>query len=278
MEALLCACDLSDVLAIVYDCLLSILFQRDITLLTLLSCQSKKYVISQSVADIIHLLAVLWNDIMKVIVRRMIGVAALLFVAAVVVPKFVLTNGDRLAYNLDHWALVPASLLAATYCLMLCFGNRESEEPEEDMQVVSKIIGRINAVEFILLCVVVFFYAIFEGDHKVHEDNKYVMYGYVVYDDDYGGFITPHDYTLYKRNGIINEYEQCIGLWLPARLCFHDVDFTIYEQFDLIREEADVSEYGSDSLFHVTNYYRLSDGYAYDQSQNDSLIALTGRQ
>lgn len=212
---------------------------------------------------------------MKVIVRRIIGVAALLFVTVAAVPKFVLTHGDRLAYNLDHWALVPASLLAATYCLMLFFGDRESEE---DRQVVIKISHRINAVEFIFLCVVVFFFAIFKGDHKVYEDNKYVMYGYVVYDDEYGGFITPHNYTLYKRNGIINKYEQRIGLGTSSRLYFHNVDFTIYEQFDLIREEADVFEYGSDVLFHVTNFYCLSDGNAYDQSQNDSLIALTGRQ
>jgi len=220
----------------------------------------------------------------------MIGVAALLSVAVAVVPKFVLTNGDRLAYNLDHWALVPASLLAATYCLMLFFNDTEYDDTDKDKHVFRKIAGRINAAEFILLCVVVFFYAIIKGDHCVYDGNKYVMYGHVVYDDEYGGFITPHNYKLYKKNGIINEYKQCIGFGVPvrpdfynvdftiSRPYFHNVGFTIYEQFDLIREDAGVFEYGSDILFHVTNFYRMSDGYAYDQSQNDSLIGLTARQ
>ena len=52
------------------------------------------------------------------------------------------------------------------------------------------------------------------------------------------------------------------------------VDYTIYETLDLIKEEMDYVPYGSDSVRHLTSFYRLSDRHYYEQTQNESLFEL----
>jgi len=46
----------------------------------------------------------------------------------------------------------------------------------------------------------------------------------------------------------------------------------MYNEFDLIKEEIDATEFESDSVFHRTVFYRLCDGYEFEQEKNDSLL------
>ena len=48
----------------------------------------------------------------------------------------------------------------------------------------------------------------------------------------------------------------------------------MYDDFDLIKEEVDATGFESDSVFHCTSFYRLSDGERFDQEKNDSLLKL----
>ena len=44
------------------------------------------------------------------------------------------------------------------------------------------------------------------------------------------------------------------------------------DYFDLIKEDIDAVEFYSDSTYHRTVFYRLSDGWEYGQEENDSLL------
>ena len=50
--------------------------------------------------------------------------------------------------------------------------------------------------------------------------------------------------------------------------------FSIHKEFDLIKEDLDVTEFESDSIYHCTVFYRLSDGYQFEQEKNDSLLEV----
>jgi hypothetical protein len=45
----------------------------------------------------------------------------------------------------------------------------------------------------------------------------------------------------------------------------------MYNDLDLIKEEIDATAFESDSVYHRTVFYRLSDGYQFEQNKNDSL-------
>ena len=46
----------------------------------------------------------------------------------------------------------------------------------------------------------------------------------------------------------------------------------MYDDFDLIKEDIDATEFESDSVFHRTVFYRLCDGYKFEKEENDSLL------
>ena len=51
-------------------------------------------------------------------------------------------------------------------------------------------------------------------------------------------------------------------------------DYSMYDDFDLIKEEIDATGFESDSVFHRTVFYRLSDGYQFEPEKNDSLLKV----
>ena len=69
-------------------------------------------------------------------------------------------------------------------------------------------------------------------DDKIWSSKDYVVYS------EYDGPIDPHKFVLYKRDGLID------------RRMFSE----------------------SDSVFHRTVFYRLRDGYKFEQEENDSLL------
>ena len=53
-----------------------------------------------------------------------------------------------------------------------------------------------------------------------------------------------------------------------------EVDYSMYYDHDLIKEEIDATGFESDRVFHCISFYRLSDGDRFEEEKNDSLLKL----
>ena len=195
------------------------------------------------------------------IIRRTIGIVAVLCWFIFIVPNLILPFGDRLAWQLDNWALIVAIVLTAVYVVMSTIHIAKGRH------WTIKILEWLGCVIFLLICCVVLFLAGIRADRKIWGNNEYVVW------DEFGGFAEPNLFVLYKRDCFIDRRLYIFGhcSWLVK-----NADYTMYEDVDLMKEEADiyVSSYESDSVYHTTVFYRLSNGEQYDEAQNDSLFEL----
>lgn len=210
----------------------------------------------------------------SVIFRRILGITALVCWAIVIVPWIILPAGDRLAWQLQRWMLLPAAILTTVYVIMFTVQNAKSGH----WAIQAKLWVECVAMTLFFLTVCVF--TVLKADQKVWSDGKYVVYGYKVSDDENGGFRSPSIFVFYERKGIVDDRLGMIGdmrqyLFNTGDMSrIRKVDYTIYEPLDLIKEEMDFVPYDSDSVRHLTSFYRLSDRDYYEQMQNDSLFAL----
>ena len=213
-------------------------------------------------------------------VRRIIGVTALVLWAVAFVPKIIFwSRSYRLVCQLENWALIPASILSIIFFISLAIRVNKEED-----RVLMKARNWLTGGMSVLICAAFFVFAIFKADYKVWSDKNYVIYGYKVSDKEHGGFRSPSIYQLYKRKGILDDRQGYIGILrqdqynTPDMSRVQKLDFAIYESLDLIKEEMDYIPYGSDRVCHITSFYRLSDLYYYEQSQNDSLWEVINRK
>ena len=139
-------------------------------------------------------------------VRRIIGISALVFWAIVELPNIILPAGDRLAWQLQHWMLIPATVFTTAYAIMLAIHDNKSEQ-----KLFEKIRNWLLCCGPVLVCGAFFLVAVFKADYKVWSDGNYVIYGYIVSDDENGGFTSPSVYKLYKRKGIVDDRLGTIG-------------------------------------------------------------------
>ena len=217
----------------------------------------------------------------SVTIRRILGICALVCWTEVILPWIILPLGDRLAWQLQHWFLIPASIFTTVYFILLTIrGNKDVRQDENKILYAIVIRNWSVCCMAVIICVALFLFAILKADYKVWSDGKYVIYGYRVSDDENGGFRSPSIFVFYERKGIVDDRLGMIGDMRQYLFNIGDmsqvrkVDYTIYESLDLIKEEMDYVPYDSDSVRHLTSFYRLSDTYYYEQSQNDSLFAL----
>ena len=216
----------------------------------------------------------------SVTIRRILGISALVCWAIVVLPWIILPAGDRLAWQLQNWSLIPASVFTTMYVILLSIrGNKDVRQ--DDYKILYRIRIWSLCCMAVMICVVFFLVAILKADYKIWSDGKYVIYGYKVSDDENGGFRSPSIFVFYERKGIVDDRLGMIGDMRQYRFNTGDmsrvrkVDYTIYEPLDLIKEEMDYVPCDSDSVRHLTSFYRLSEPYyCYDQSQNDYLLSL----
>ena len=153
------------------------------------------------------------------------------------VPTLFLENGDRLFWQLSNWAWIFASMLIP-------------------------IIG----VVLVMACLISIYIAMVRHDEKIWSNKDYVVYS------EYDGFIDPNKFVLYKRDGLIERRMYSLG-----NIGFGDLkgaDYSMYVDLDLIKEEIDATEFESDSVYHRTRFYRLSDGWPFEQEENDSLMNM----
>jgi hypothetical protein len=214
-----------------------------------------------------------------VTIRRILGISALVFWAIVIVPWIILPLGDRLAWQLQNWSLIPATVFTTMYVLLLII--RVNKDVRRDENKIPYLIRNWSVCCMaVIICVACFLVAILKADYKVWSNGKYVIYGYKVSDNENGGFRSPSIFVFYERKGIVDDR---LGLIGDKRQYLFDtgdmsrirkVDYTIYKPLDLIKEEMDYMPYDSDSVRHLTSFYRLSDRDYYEQIQNDSLLSL----
>lgn len=217
----------------------------------------------------------------SVTIRRILGISALVFWAIVIVPWIILPVGDRLAWQLQNWSLIPASVFTTIYVILIIIRtNKDVRQDDNKIRYAILIRNWSVCCMAVIICVVLFLVAIHKADHMVWSDGKYVIYGYKVSDDENGGFRSPSIFVFYERKGIVDDRLGMIGDMRQYLFNTGDmsrvrkVDYTIYEPLDLIKEEMDYVPYDSDSVRHLTSFYRLSDRDYYEQIQNDSLLLL----
>ena len=217
----------------------------------------------------------------SVTIRRILGISALVCWAIVIVPWIILPAGDRLAWQLQNWSLIPASVFTTIYVILIIIRTNKDVHQDENKILYAIVIRNWSVCCMaVIICVVLFLVAILKADYKVWSDGKYVIYGYKVSDDENGGFRSPSIFVFYERKGIVDDRLGMIGDMRQYRFNTGDmsrvrkIDYTIYEPLDLIKEEMDYVPYDSDSVRHLTSFYRLSDRDYYEQIQNDSLLSL----
>ncbi len=210
------------------------------------------------------------------IIRRTIGIVALMCWVIVFVPWFVLPDGDRLAWQLQNWMMIPASILTLLHHFMLSVILSKNEQ-----NVLIKMKNWIQFAMVVIFCVAFLLKASLTADYKIWENEKYVIYGHRVPDNKNGGSCISSIFEFYERKGMVDDLRGVMGIWrqdlfnTPDMSRIRKLDYTIYEHLDLIKEEMYYMPYNTDSIHHLISFYRLSGPYdMYDQSQNDSLFEL----
>lgn len=198
------------------------------------------------------------------LVRRFVGIAALLLWPLAILPPLLLPNFERLVWQIDNWALIFAPALTLVYAVLLTV--RLAKGKHWAVKVGEWLACSVVA----LLCLVTLFFALVMHAPKVADSGNYVIY------DEFGGIVDPNVYTVYRRDGLLNHRETSLA---PCELTSYTTDvaptnevITIYDSLGLILHEGDIMFQGTPE--HRSIFYDLHSGSRYDSSQNDSLFAL----
>ena len=188
------------------------------------------------------------------------AIIALVLLGISYVPTLFLENGDRLVWQLSNWAWLFASLLIAVIGVLLTVRFTKGKH------ILLKIMGWLGCIILVMACLISFSLAMFIHDEKIWSSKDYAVYS------EYDGGIDPNKFVLYKRDGLVDRRMYRLG-----NIGFGDLkgaDYSMYKDFDLIKEEIDATEFESDSVYHRTIFYRLSDGVSFEQEKNDSLMKV----
>ena len=197
---------------------------------------------------------------MKKLVIFSMAIIAFVLLAISLVPLLFLEHGDRLVWQLSNWSWIFASLLIAIIGVMLTIHYSKGKH------ILWKITGWLGCIALVMACLISLYVATFDHDEKIWSSKDYVVYS------EYRGFIDPKMFVLYKRDGLIDRRMYSLGDIGFGEL--KGADYSMYDDFDLIKEEIDATGFESDSVFHSTVFYRLSDGDRFEQEKNDSLLKV----
>lgn len=183
---------------------------------------------------------------------------ALVLLSIVFVPTLFLENGDRLVWQLSNWAWILASMLIAIMGILMTIRFTKGK------RILWKTMGWSCSIVLVMACLISIYIAMVKHDEKIWSNKEYVVYS------QYYDFFDPNMFVLYKRDGLVDR-----RMYRLNNIGFGELrgaDFSMYNEFDLIKEEIDATEFESDSIYHRTVFYRLSDGYQFEQEENDSLL------
>ena len=195
---------------------------------------------------------------MKKSVMYGMALFALVLLGIVFVPTLFLENGDRLVWQLSNWAWILASMLIAIMGILMTIRFTKGK------RILWKIMGWSWSIVLVMACLISIYIAMVKHDEKIWSNKEYVVYS------QYYDFFDPNMFVLYKRDGLVDR-----RMYRLNNIGFGELrgaDFSMYNEFDLIKEEIDATEFESDSIYHRTVFYRLSDGYQFEQEENDSLL------
>ena len=186
------------------------------------------------------------------------AIIALVLLGISFVPTLFLENGDRLIWQLSNWAWILASMLIAIMGILMTIRFTKGK------RILWKIMGWSCSIVLVMACLISIYIAMVKHDEKIWSNKEYVVYS------QYYDFFDPNMFVLYKRDGLVDR-----RMYRLNNIGFGELrgaDFSMYNEFDLIKEEIDATEFESDSIYHRTVFYRLSDGYQFEQEENDSLL------
>ena len=195
---------------------------------------------------------------MKKSVMYGMALFALVLLSIVFVPTLFLEDGDRLVWQLSNWAWIFVSLLIAIIGILLTIRFTKGKH------ILWKIMGWSCSIVLVMACLISIYIAMVKHDEKIWSNKEYVVYS------QYYDFFDPNMFVLFKRDGLVDR-----RMYRLNNIGFGELrgaDFSMYNEFDLIKEEIDATEFESDSIYHRTVFYRLSDGYQFEQEENDSLL------
>ena len=195
---------------------------------------------------------------MKKSVMYGMALFTLVLLSIVFVPTLFLENGDRLVWQLSNWAWILASMLIAIMGILMTIRFTKGK------RILWKIMGWSCSIVLVMACLISIYIAMVKHDEKIWSNKEYVVYS------QYYDFFDPNMFVLYKRDGLVDR-----RMYRLNNIGFGELrgaDFSMYNEFDLIKEEIDATEFESDSIYHRTVFYRLSDGYQFEQEENDSLL------
>ena len=188
------------------------------------------------------------------------AIIALVLLGISFVPTLFLENGDRLIWQLSNWAWILASMLIAIMGILMTIRFTKGK------RILWKIMGWSCSIVLVMACLISIYIAMVKHDEKIWSNKEYVVYS------QYYDFFDPNMFVLYKRDGLVDR-----RMYRLNNIGFGELrgaDFSMYNEFDLIKEEIDATEFESDSIYHRTIFYRLSDGYQFEQEENDSLLEV----
>ncbi|MCR5423859.1 MAG: hypothetical protein K6E93_03740 [Bacteroidales bacterium] len=193
----------------------------------------------------------------------LLGLVALILLGIALVPKFILDNGERLLWQLESWAMIIGTLLIAVDVVIL------TNYYARGKHVLKKIFAVLGCVVLVFACLIGLYCALVKHDNKVWGGNGYVVYS------EYYDLFDPGMFVLYKRDGLIDRrmYTLCHVYYGTVK----KVDYTMYPDADLIKEEADRTDFDGFNDYHTTTFFRLSDGHYIDEEKNDSLLSVVNR-
>ena len=194
-------------------------------------------------------------------IRRIIGITALVL-WGVAFSSVLLPGGDRVAWQIDCWALHLAVIITPVYAVLLTIHLRKGKH-----WMIRLVLWICCGIVVYVCGIVIFLSTLFGVDRRAWSNKDYVVYS------EFDGFIEPNQLVLYRRDGLVDRKMYC----LRGEEMGHEekVEYTMYDSLDLIKENASYTVFFTDdSICHRTIFYRLSDGHRYGQDKNDSLFAL----
>lgn len=199
-------------------------------------------------------------------IRRIIGIIALVLWAGWIMLRPNLNKGwDNLLWQLDKYEFIFAIILSMVYLVWLIvhlvYGKHWGW----------KAVGGLCCLAIAFIGVVfIWVQASFMGK-RLWSDGQYIVY--LEHPD---GFFDDRDVVLYERHGVIEKRKVILNTVFEGDDRLHS-EYTVYEPYDLIKEEADVRYYGEKDVSHYTAFYKLSTGQRYNEEDTiDSIQGLIG--
>ena len=102
----------------------------------------------------------------SVTIRRILGISALVCWAIVIVPWIILPAGDRLAWQLQNWSLIPATIFTTVYFILLIIRvNKDVHQDKNNIRYAVLIRNWSVCCMAVIICVALFLVAILKADY-----------------------------------------------------------------------------------------------------------------